>query len=150
MRFIAPLGVVDPFVYGGVGGNATSVVGDRTATTLEGSAGAIVPVGGGIEIPLGEKARLGTCEHCVEVMDLFADAYAAEAGNLALRTVATRGVYIGGGIAPKNLHLLTRPAFVERFRQKGAMSDLMATIPLKVILNPQAGLLGAATVANQS
>ena len=97
-----------------------------------------------------EKARAGTCPHCVEVMDLFADAYAAEAGNLALRTVATRGVYIGGGIAPKNLHLLTRPAFLERFRSKGAMSDLMATIPLKVILNPQAGLLGAATVANQT
>ena len=97
-----------------------------------------------------EKAHAGSCDQCVEVMDLFADAYAAEAGNLALRTVATRGVYIGGGIAPKNLHLLTRPAFLERFRQKGAMSDLMATIPLRVILNPQAGLLGAATVANQS
>ncbi len=94
------------------------------------------------------KAKARSCPHCVEVMDLFFDAYAAEAGNLALRTVATRGVYIGGGIAPKNLELFTRPAFVERFRQKGSMSDLLHTIPLKVILNPQAGLLGAATVAN--
>ena len=76
-------------------------------------------------------------------------AYGAEAGNLALRTVATRGVYIGGGIAPKNIELFDRPAFLERFRQKGPMSDLLHTIPLKVILNPQAGLLGAATVANQ-
>ncbi len=96
-----------------------------------------------------EKARAGSCARCAEVMQIFADAYAAEAGNLALRTVATRGVYIGGGIAPKNLDLLTRPAFLERFRQKGPMADLLATIPLKVILNPQAGLLGAATVANQ-
>jgi glucokinase len=95
-----------------------------------------------------EKARAGSCRQCAEVMDMFADAYAAEAGNLALRTVATRGVYIGGGIAPKNLDLLSRPVFLERFRQKGSMSDLLATIPLKVILNPQAGLLGAATVAN--
>ncbi len=94
------------------------------------------------------KAKARSCPHCVEVMDLFFDAYAAEAGNLALRTVATRGVYIGGGIAPKNLELFTRPSFVERFRQKGSMSDLLHTIPLKVILNPQAGLLGAATVAN--
>jgi glucokinase len=81
-------------------------------------------------------------------MDLFVDAYAAEAGNLALRTVATRGLYIGGGIAPKNLELLARPSFLASFRHKGPMSDLLQTIPLKVILNPHAGLLGAATVAN--
>ena len=94
------------------------------------------------------KARARTCPGCVEVMDLFADAYAAEAGNLALRTVATRGVFIGGGIAPKNLELLTRPRFLEVFRDKAPMKKLIDTIPLKVILNPQAGLLGAATVAN--
>lgn len=93
-------------------------------------------------------ARAGSCRRCVEVMDLFTDAYAAEAGNLGLRTVATRGVYIGGGIAPKNLDLLTRPSFVERFAAKGPMTDLLKTMPLRVILNPQAGLLGAATVAN--
>ncbi len=98
---------------------------------------------------ISEKGRARSCPHCVEVMEIFADAYGAEAGNLALRTVATRGVYIGGGIAPKNLDLFTRPSFLERFRQKGPMSDLLHTIPLKVILNPQAGLLGAATVANQ-
>ncbi len=55
-----------------------------------------------------EKARARSCPHCVEVMDIFSDAYGAEAGNLALRTVATRGVYIGGGIAPKNLELFDR------------------------------------------
>ena len=96
-----------------------------------------------------EKARARACPHCIEVMELFSDAYGAEAGNLALRTVATRGVYIGGGIAPKNVELFDRPSFLERFLQKGTMSDLLHTIPLKVILNPQAGLLGAATVANQ-
>jgi glucokinase len=94
------------------------------------------------------NARSRSCARCVEVMDLFADAYAAEAGNLALRTVATRGVFIGGGIAPKVLDLLTRPRFLEIFRDKAPMTKLIDTIPLKVILNPQAGLLGAATVAN--
>jgi len=94
------------------------------------------------------RAKAGSCARCVEVMDLFADAYAAEAGNLALRTVATRGVFIGGGIAPKNLELLTRPRFLEVFRAKAPMTRLIESIPLKVILNPHAGLLGAATVAN--
>lgn len=94
------------------------------------------------------KAQSGACARCVEVIDLFADAYAAEAGNLALRTVATRGVFIGGGIAPKILDRLTRPRFLEVFRDKAPMKRLIDTIPLKVILNPQAGLLGAATVAN--
>jgi glucokinase len=94
------------------------------------------------------NARDASCARCVEVMDIFADAYAAEAGNLALRTVATRGVFIGGGIAPKVLDLLTRPRFLEVFRDKAPMTKLIDTIPLKVILNPQAGLLGAATVAN--
>jgi glucokinase len=95
-----------------------------------------------------DKAKAGTCPHCVEVMTMFVSAYGAEAGNHALRTVATRGMYIGGGIAPKNLELLHDPSFLEAFRGKGRMEDLLNSIPVKVILNPQAGLLGAATVAN--
>lgn len=94
------------------------------------------------------QAKAGACAHCVEAMDLFVEAYGAEAGNLALRTVATRGVYVGGGIAPKNLELLCRPAFVERFNAKPPMEGLLRTVPIRVILNPHAGLLGAATVAN--
>ncbi|HEX7085059.1 MAG TPA: glucokinase [Vicinamibacterales bacterium] len=96
-----------------------------------------------------EKARARTCPHCIEVMELFVSAYGAEAGNLAIRTVATRGLYIGGGIAPKNLDLLSTPAFLGAFHAKGAMEDLARSIPVQVILNPQAGLLGAATVANR-
>jgi glucokinase len=94
------------------------------------------------------QARAGACAHCMEAMDIFVEAYGAESGNLALRTVATRGVYVGGGIAPKNLELLCRPAFVDRFNDKPPMDRLLRTIPIKVILNPHAGLLGAATVAN--
>ena len=68
--------------------------------------------------------------------------------NLAVRTVATRGVYVGGGIAPKNIPMLERPAFLASFIEKGPMKELLQTIPIKVIKNSQAGLLGAATVAN--
>ena len=88
------------------------------------------------------------CARCVEALDLFVSAYGAEAGNLALRTVATAGVYIGGGIAPKILPALETGAFLEAFRAKEPLSDFVATIPVAVILNADAGLLGAAVHAN--
>jgi glucokinase len=95
-----------------------------------------------------EHARDRSCPHCVETMAIFVAAYGAEAGNLGVRTVATRGLYIGGGIAPKNIPLLQQPAFLKALKAKGPMSPLLETMPIKVITNPQAGLLGAATVAN--
>jgi glucokinase len=67
----------------------------------------------------------------------------------AVRTVATRGLYIGGGIAPKNIALLSGPEFLDAFTQKGPMTDLLQAIPIKIITNAQAGLLGAATYANE-
>ena len=82
-------------------------------------------------------------------MAIFVSAYGAESGNLAVRTVATRGLYIGGGIAPKNIALLSGPEFLDAFTQKGPMTDLLQTIPIKIITNAQAGLLGAATFANE-
>jgi len=88
------------------------------------------------------------CPHCEEALDLFVRAYGAEAGNLALRTVATAGVYVGGGIAPKILPALETGAFIEAFRAKEPMVDLLATIPVSVVLNRRAGLLGAAVHAN--
>jgi glucokinase len=96
-----------------------------------------------------ERARDGSCPHCVETMAIFVSAYGAEAGNLAVRTVATRGLYVGGGIAPKNLALLSSPEFLAAFTEKGRMGDLLQTIPIKVITNAQAGLLGAAAYANE-
>ena len=75
---------------------------------------------------------------------MFVAAYGAEAGNLALRDVATAGVYVGGGIAPKILPALQSGSFLDAFRAKEPMADLVATIPVSVILNPDAGLLGAA------
>lgn len=94
----------------------------------------------------GFEAR---CPECVETLEIFVSAYGAEAGNLALRTVATAGVYVGGGIAPKILPVLESGPFLEAFRAKEPMAALVATIPVAVILNPDAGLLGAAVHAAQ-
>ena len=87
------------------------------------------------------------CPMCVEALDMFVSAYGAEAGNLALRAMATAGLYVGGGIAPKLLPVLSQGAFLEAFRAKEPMAHLVATIPVAVILNDEAGLLGAAVHA---
>jgi glucokinase len=88
-----------------------------------------------------------TCGGCIEALDMFVSAYGAEAGNLAMRGMATAGVFVGGGIAPKILPALLDGRFIEAFRAKGPMTDLVSRIPVKVILNPEAGLLGAAVYA---
>src|SRR5438552_2751154 len=87
------------------------------------------------------------CDGCVEALELFVEAYGAEAGNLALRTVATGGVFVGGGIAPKILTALTDGRFMRTFRQKAPLEPLLEAMPVKVILNTEAGLLGAAVYA---
>ena len=99
---------------------------------------------------IAESALGGRCEECLEALHIFIEAYGAEAGNLALRTMATAGVYIGGGIAPKLLPLIRERRFMEAFRAKAPMQDMVATIPVAVILNPEAGLLGAAVHANSA
>jgi glucokinase len=101
------------------------------------------------ELParINRAAAERRCPRCVETMEIFVAAYGAEAGNIALRTVATAGVYVGGGIAPKILPMLQGGPFLEAFRDKEPMAALVATIPVSVILNPDAGLLGAAVHA---
>jgi glucokinase len=90
------------------------------------------------------------CDRCVQTLDLFVSAYGAEAGNHALRSMATGGVYLGGGIGPKIFPALATGRFIDAFRAKGPMADLLAKIPVFVILNQQAGLLGAAVRANEA
>jgi glucokinase len=90
------------------------------------------------------------CPQCVEALELFVEAYGAEAGNLALRTMATGGVFVGGGIARKILPALEDGRFLRAFCAKAPFDDLMARIPLAVILHPEVGLLGAAVHAAAS
>jgi len=87
------------------------------------------------------------CAGCVETLDMFVDAYGAESGNLALRSVSTGGLYIGGGIAPKILPALTTGPFMRTFLAKPPLDPMLAAMPVKVILNAEAGLLGAAVFA---
>jgi glucokinase len=96
---------------------------------------------------VSQAALGGRCQHCAEALRMFVGAYGAESGNLALRTMARAGIYVGGGIARKILPALTAGSFIDAFRDKAPLSDLLATIPVRVILNDEAGLLGAAVVA---
>lgn len=84
--------------------------------------------------------KSGTCELALE---LFVSVYGAVAGNLALQIMARGGVYLGGGIAPEILPLLRSDVFLNAFRGKGEFRDFMAEIPIKVIMNKRAPLLGA-------
>ncbi len=84
------------------------------------------------------------CALCRAVLDLFVGVLAAEASNLALTVLSTGGLYLGGGIPPRIVGLLRRPAFLRAFRRKGRMERLLADMPVHVILNPEAALLGAA------
>lgn len=96
---------------------------------------------------ISSAALAGTCGACVEALDLFTSALGAAAGNLALRAMATAGVYVGGGIAPQILPLLQAGPCLEAFRDKGSMRPLLERMPLSVILRPDAALLGAAAYA---
>jgi glucokinase len=96
---------------------------------------------------ISTAALAGSCADCVETLDLFVEAYGAEAGNLALRSVATGGVFVGGGIAPKILSALDAGSFLHAFRSKAPLEPLLSAMPVKVILNAEAGLLGAAVYA---
>ena len=87
------------------------------------------------------------CPRCVEALDMFVAAYGAETGNLALRSMTTAGVYVGGGIAPKILPALENGLFMQAFLAKPPMDDVLARIPVKVILNPSAALIGASVKA---
>lgn len=92
-------------------------------------------------------ALAGECPLCGQVLDLFVSLYGAEAGNMALRFLATGGVYLGGGIAPKIVERLKGPGFMLAFTAKGRLSPLLETIPVKVILNERTALLGAGRCA---
>jgi len=97
---------------------------------------------------IAEGAVDGTCPVCAEALELFVTLYGREAGNMALKHMALGGVFLGGGIAPKNLPLMRSPAFLRAFFDKGRMEPLMRRMPVKVILDQRVPLLGAARFLN--
>lgn len=108
-----------------------------------------------LNIPEGvdRSAMVSECalkEHntlCLEALRLFAEIYGAEAGNLALKTMSMGGVYIGGGIAPKILPILTNNHFMNGFLSKGRFNEMLQAMQVKVSLNTETALLGAAHFA---
>jgi glucokinase len=84
---------------------------------------------------------------CVTALDLFVSIYGAEAGNLALKVLATGGVSVAGGIGPKIHRKLEDGLFIAAFRDKGRFAELMTSIPVHLVLAPDAALRGAARVA---
>jgi glucokinase len=94
------------------------------------------------------KAALdGSDAVSVRALDMMVRIYGAEAGNLALKLLATGGIYVGGGIAPRILGKLQEGSFLEALDDKGRFSQLLARIPVHVILNDRTALLGAARLA---
>jgi glucokinase len=96
---------------------------------------------------VAEVGLAGSDPVCVQALDLFAAIYGAEAGNLALKALAVGGVFVAGGIAPKIRAKLEDGTFVTAFCDKGRFAALMASIPVRLSLEPRAALLGAARVA---
>jgi glucokinase len=81
---------------------------------------------------------------------MFVSVYGAEAGNLALKMLATGGIYVGGGIAPKIIRKLSSTVFMKSFTAKGRSAALLKEIPVRVITNDKTALLGAGRVAAMS
>jgi glucokinase len=84
------------------------------------------------------------CELCVATLNTLVSILAAEAGNLALKVLSTGGVYLGGGIPPRILPYLKDKRFMQSFTHKGRFTDMLAQMPVHVILNSKVALLGAA------
>jgi glucokinase len=96
---------------------------------------------------IARAALANDCPLCNRALDLFVSLYGAEAGNVALRVLATGGIYLGGGIAPKIIERLKDPGFMQAFTAKGRLSPLLENVPVRVILNDRTALLGAARCA---
>ena len=96
---------------------------------------------------IGTCAEDGSSSICFETMKIFAAAYGAETGNIALKVLATGGMYLGGGIAPKVLKTLKNGQFIAAFLDKGRLSPLLQAIPVRIILDQTCALLGAAAYA---
>jgi glucokinase len=114
-----------------------------------GSAAALSPDPSPADITMAGMA--GKNAACVAALELFADCYAAEAGNLALRYLAVGGLYIGGGIGMKMLDFLRKPAFLARFSDRGPIKlrEMLKQIPIHLINFDLGALYGAANYASR-
>ncbi len=98
---------------------------------------------------IAKMALSRDCPLCVQALDIFVSCFGAEAGNLALRSLTSGGIYLGGGIAPKIIDKLKDPTFLLAFLNKGRLRPLLESIPVHIILNDRTALQGAARKAFQ-
>ena len=96
---------------------------------------------------IGEFGENGESELCARTLEIFASAYGAETGNLALKVLANGGMYLGGGIAPKILKTMESGGFMRSFLDKGRLSGLVELMPVRIILESRCALMGAAAYA---
>jgi glucokinase len=137
-RILSGPGLVDIFEFLQEGGAHRPAVELAQALQTDAAAAAI------------SQAALGGHDSCARAaLQLFVDIYGAQAGNLALATLARGGVYLAGGIAPKIIEVLKAGGFMRAFCAKGRFATLLSTIPVRVVINPQVGLMGAALVASR-
>ena len=96
---------------------------------------------------ISRAALQGTDGLAEKALDVWISVFGAEAANLALKVMATGGLFLAGGISPKILAKLQGPLFLQSFLQKGRLRPLVESIPVQVVTNEKAGLLGAARCA---
>jgi glucokinase len=94
-----------------------------------------------------ENGLAAKSEICAKALDMFVSAYGAESGNLALKVLSVGGLYIGGGIGPRIIEKLKDGTFLRAFQDKGRLSQLLINMPVRVILESRAAVLGAAAYA---
>ena len=96
---------------------------------------------------IGELGESGESELCAKTLEIFAAAYGAEAGNLALKVLASGGMYLGGGVAPRILKTMQSGGFMQAFLDKGRLAGLVEDMPVRIILESRCALMGAAAYA---
>jgi glucokinase len=122
------------------------VVAEGLAPTSDAFA-ARLAVAGDASAAIGEAALAEENDACVRAVELFVSVYGAEAGNLALKTLPRAGLFVAGGIAPKLIEALRSGEFMRSLRAKGRMETVLDQIPVRVVLEPRVGLLGARRAA---
>jgi glucokinase len=103
--------------------------------------------GGDAAAVISQAALSGKDPRCLHALELFTAIYGAEAANLALKFLAFGGLYIGGGIAPKILPFMQQGGFIRSFLNKGRLNEILKRVPVRISLNEETALLGAAHLA---
>jgi glucokinase len=142
-RVVSGQGIVSIYQFLRDSKFATDTIGlDQIVRDWEQDKGKVNPAAAISQAGLEKRDRLA-----IQTMLMFVQAYGAEAGNLALKLLPYGGLYVAGGVVAKILPLIQQGEFITAFQQKGRMQNILADIPLHIILNPDVGLIGSTLYA---